>query len=56
LTGTSVFLGKVFLKKLLRPCPDVDNILVLVRPEKGKEPSEHVQNIISLPVNTKESV
>jgi fatty acyl-CoA reductase len=54
-TGASGFLGKVLLEKLLRACPDVGNIFVLVRPKKGKEPSERVQNIISLPVITKES-
>jgi len=53
-TGATGFLGKVLLEKLLRACPDVGNIFVLVRPKKGKEPSERVQNIISLPVTTKE--
>jgi thioester reductase-like protein len=56
LTGASGFLGKVLLEKLLRAFPDVGNIFVLVRPKKGKEPSERVQNIISLPVITEESV
>ena len=55
-TGASGFLGKVLVEKLLRACPDVGNIFVLVRPKKGKEPSERVQNIISLPVITKENV
>jgi len=55
-TGTSGFLGKVLLEKLLRACPNVGNIFVLVRPKKGKEPRERVQDIISLPVFTKQSV
>jgi thioester reductase-like protein len=55
-TGASGFLGTVLLEKLLRACPDVGNIFVLVRPKKGKEPSVRVQNIISLPVITEESV
>jgi thioester reductase-like protein len=46
-TGASGFLGKVLLEKLLRSCPDVGNIFVLVSPKKGKKPSERVQNIIS---------
>jgi thioester reductase-like protein len=54
--GTSGYLGKVLLEKLLWACPDVGNIFVLVRPKKGKEPSELFQNIIILPVITKESV
>ena len=55
-TGASGFLGEVLLEKLLRSCPDVGNIYVLVRPKKGKEPIERVQNIIGLPVITGESV
>ena len=55
-TGASGILGKVLLEKLLRACPDVGNIYVLVRPKKGNEPSECVQKIISLPVITEESV
>ena len=55
-TGASGFLGKVLLEKLLRSSPDVGNIYVLVRPKKGNEPIERVQNIISLPVITEESV
>jgi fatty acyl-CoA reductase len=52
-TGATGFLGKVLLEKLIRMCPDVGNIFVLVRPRKGMEPSERVQSIISLPVITK---
>ena len=55
-TGASGFLGKVLLEKLLRSCPNVGNIFVLVRPKKGKEPNERVQEIISLPVITTDSV
>jgi thioester reductase-like protein len=55
-TGATDILGRVLLEKLLRACPDVGNIFVLVRPKKGKKPSESIQNIISLPVVTKLSV
>ena len=55
-TGASGFLGKVLLEKLLRSCPDVGNIFVLVRPKKGKEPNERVKTFTSLPLITKESV
>ena len=55
-SGASGFLGKVLLEKLLRACPDVGNIFVLVRPKKGQEPNERVQYIISLTVSTKENV
>jgi nucleoside-diphosphate-sugar epimerase len=49
-TGATGFMGKVLLEKLLRACPNVGNIFVLIRPKKWKDPSERVQNIISLPV------
>jgi NAD dependent epimerase/dehydratase family enzyme len=49
-TGATGFMGKVLLEKLLRACPDLGNIFVLIRPNKGKDPSERVQNMISLPV------
>jgi fatty acyl-CoA reductase len=49
-TGGTGFIGKVLLEKVLRACPDVGNIFVLIRPKKGKDPSERVQNMISLPV------
>jgi fatty acyl-CoA reductase len=54
-TGATGFLSKVLLEKLLRSCPNMGNIFMLVRPKKGKEPSEGVQNIISLPVITEQS-
>jgi thioester reductase-like protein len=49
-TGATGFLGKVLLEKLLRSCPDVENIFVLIRPKKGKEPSQRINDITSLPV------
>jgi fatty acyl-CoA reductase len=55
LTGPTGFLEKGLLEKFLQTCPDVANIFVLVRPKKGKEPSERVKNIISLPVITEQS-
>ena len=55
-TGATGFLGKVLLEKLLRACPDVGNIFLLLRPKKGKEPTERVKNIVSLPVITEQSV
>jgi hypothetical protein len=44
-TGGTGFLGKVLLEKLLRSCPDVGTIYVLVRNKKGKESSQRVLEI-----------
>jgi nucleoside-diphosphate-sugar epimerase len=50
-TGGTGFLGKVLLEKLLRSCPDVGNIYVLMRNKKGKEPSQRVLEITDTPVS-----
>ncbi len=55
-TGATGFLGKVLLEKLLRACPDVGNIFMLLRLKKGKEPTERVKNIISLLVIKKQKL
>jgi len=35
MTGGTGFLGKALLEKLLRSCPTITRIYVLVRPKKG---------------------
>lgn len=44
-TGGTGFVGKVLLEKLLRSCPDVGNIYVLMRKKRGKEPSQRALEI-----------
>lgn len=51
-TGGSGFMGKVLLEKLLRSCPDLKCIFVLLRPKKGKSVDERLQGIINLPLFT----
>lgn len=55
-TGGSGFIGKVLVEKLLRSCPDIKEIYLLMRGKKGKSPSERLQDIISLPVSVHEIV
>ena len=47
----SGFLGKSILEKLLRSCPDVDKIFVLVRSKKGHCPSERVEALFNSKVS-----
>ncbi|XP_036181368.1 fatty acyl-CoA reductase 1 isoform X2 [Myotis myotis] len=47
LTGATGFLGKVLLEKLLRSCPKVNLVYVLVRQKAGQTPQERVEEIIS---------
>ncbi|KAI5945318.1 Fatty acyl-CoA reductase 1 [Manis javanica] len=47
LTGVTGFLGKVLLEKLLRSCPKVNSVYVLVRQKAGQTPQERVEEVIS---------
>ena len=42
LTGCTGFVGKVVLEKLMRCCPDIKRIYVLVRPKRGTAPMDRV--------------
>jgi len=37
ITGATGFLGKVLVEKLLRSCPKIKGIYVLLRPKKGQD-------------------
>ncbi|CAH0548591.1 unnamed protein product [Brassicogethes aeneus] len=50
ITGATGFLGKLLLEKLLRACPNLNSIYVLVRPKKGKTMEERVDDIFKDPV------
>jgi fatty acyl-CoA reductase len=50
-TGATGFLGKALIEKLLRSCYDLDKIYILVRPKKGKLPSERIDEIFSQEVS-----
>jgi len=42
ITGTTGFVGKVVLEKIMRCCPDFKKIYVLVRPKRGTAPIDRV--------------
>ncbi|XP_059482632.1 putative fatty acyl-CoA reductase CG5065 isoform X2 [Neocloeon triangulifer] len=50
ITGGTGFLGKVLVEKMLRDCPLLDTIYLLVRPKKGKEPSARVDELFESPL------
>ncbi|KAG5883993.1 hypothetical protein JTB14_019975 [Gonioctena quinquepunctata] len=50
ITGATGFIGKVLIEKLLRSCPDVGKIYLLIRPKKGKSPEERIKHITDLPL------
>ncbi|CAH1107531.1 unnamed protein product [Psylliodes chrysocephalus] len=50
ITGCTGFMGKVLLEKLLRSCPGVAKIYLLIRPKKGQEAQERLQQLICSPL------
>lgn len=49
-TGTSGVVGKPFVEKLLRSCPDVGRVYVLLRAKKGKTVEERLKKMKELKV------
>lgn len=43
ITGGSGFMGKGLIEKLLRSCPDIGNIYLLMRDKRGKSPEERLE-------------
>lgn len=46
ITGATGFMGKVVLEKLLRSCPAVKAVYVLVRPKAGQAPQQRVDEMV----------
>ena len=47
ITGATGFVGKALIEKLLRSCPDIEKIYLLVRSKKGKSPRERVDELVN---------
>lgn len=50
-TGSTGFMGKVLIEKLLRSCPDIGEIFLLLRPKKNMSIDERLGKMLSLPVS-----
>jgi fatty acyl-CoA reductase len=46
ITGATGFMGKVLLEKLLRSCPDIQTIYILIRPKKGQDPKTRLDELL----------
>lgn len=51
ITGVTGFMGKVLLSKLLRCCPGVGKIYVLIRSSRGKNATTRLKEMLTLPVS-----
>ena len=51
-TGSTGFIGKVLLEKLLRSCPNIGNIYILVRPKKGLDINARVKEMFKSQVSS----
>lgn len=50
ITGGSGFMGKVLIEKLLYSCSDLKELIILMRPKRGKSASERVEDFSNIPV------
>lgn len=50
ITGSTGFMGKVLIEKLLRCCPDIKKIYLLMRPKKGHSSKERLEDLLAFKV------
>lgn len=50
ITGASGFMGKVLIEKLLYSCSELKEVIILMRPKKGKVPETRLEEMFRLPV------
>lgn len=53
ITGGTGFMGKILIEKLLRACPHIKHLYLLVRLKKGKSPHERIDDIFQDRVSIK---
>ncbi|XP_050411119.1 fatty acyl-CoA reductase 1 [Patella vulgata] len=46
ITGCTGFMGKVLLEKLLRSCPEIERIYVLIRSKRGQSATERLETLL----------
>ena len=50
ITGATGFLGKVLVQKLLKRCPGVGKIFLLIRPKRNTLPSSRLEDLFKAPI------
>lgn len=51
LTSASGFMGKVLMEKLLYSCSELREIIILMRPKRGKSEAERVAAFVNIAVS-----
>jgi fatty acyl-CoA reductase len=51
ITGGSGFMGKVLIEKLLYACSDLKELIILMRPKRGKTALQRVEDFSKLAVS-----
>lgn len=49
-TGATGFMGKVLIEKLVRSCPGIGKICLLIREKKGKDSNARIKEILDVQV------
>lgn len=52
ITGATGFMGKALVEKLLRSCPGIKNVYILIRPKRGKDVSQRLEELLASKVDT----
>ena len=50
-TGGSGFLGRLLVEMLLRVCPDIGNVYLILRTRRGVAPADRLQALVDVPVS-----
>ena len=50
ITGATGFIGKVLLEKLLRSCPNIGKLYLLIRPKKSQDCHQRIEEISQSPI------
>lgn len=46
-TGATGFMGKVLVEKLLRHCPKLNRLYLIIRTKKGTNPSDRIKEFMN---------
>ena len=51
ITGGTGFIGKVLIEKLLRSCPKLDKVYLLIRPKRSQDIGQRMEELVKCPVS-----